>query len=91
PHEGAAMPAPTGGAPQYAGTVAESMDSGGYTYMRLDTSSGPVWIAATEREVSVGAHVAASGMVMRGFHSRTLDRTFDQIVFASAVEVTPAP
>lgn len=91
PHGGGApMPAAAGG-PQYAGTVAETMDSGGYTYMRLDTSSGPVWIAATERGVSVGAHVTASGMVMRGFYSRTLDRTFDQLVLASAVEITPAP
>ncbi len=88
----AAAPTPrTGGAPQYAGTVAETMDAGGYTYMRLDTSSGPVWIAATQREVAVGAQVAASGMMMRDFHSSTLNRTFPELVLASAVEVTPAP
>lgn len=87
----AAAPTPRtgGGAPQYAGTVAETMDAGGYTYMRLDTSSGPVWIAATQREVTVGAQVTASGMMMRDFHSSTLDRTFPELVLASAVEVTP--
>ena len=84
--------APTAGAPPgagpYAGTVTETMNSGGYTYMLVDTPDGPVWVATSEREMSVGVHVSASGMVMQGFHSNTLDRTFDRLVLASNVEVT---
>jgi len=66
------------------------MDSGGYTYMRVETSTGMVWVATTQREMAVGATVQASGMMMQGFRSNTLDRTFDRLVLATTVDVTPA-
>lgn len=69
------------------GTVTETMNSGGYTYMQLETDDGPVWIAGTQREIAVGDRVTASGSVMHDFHSNTLDRTFDRLVLASDVRV----
>lgn len=88
PH-GATPPAPPGGG-VIRGMVTETMSSGGYTYMHVDSSDGPIWVAATQREVEVGATVQAQGMVMNGFRSNTLDRTFDRLVLASAVEVVAA-
>ena len=71
-----------------AGTVRETMSSGGYTYMALETEHGLVWIAGVETEVAVGDRVEASGSEMRNFRSNTLDRTFDRLVLASHVDVT---
>lgn len=94
PPSGAADPA-GGGSPLVTGTVAETMDAASYTYMRLTTANGDVWVAAMQMPVAVGNQVEASGSMMPGFHSNTLNRTFDQIVFASSARVvgagSPAP
>jgi hypothetical protein len=66
------------------GTVLETMDSGGYTYMRLRTSGGEVWAAVRQAAVEKGSQVTVvDGMTMAGFESKTLERTFDHIVFGS--------
>jgi len=87
PHGGGQAGAPPQGGPSVTGTVAETMNAGGYTYMRLETASGPVWVASMEMPVAVGNRVEAFGSVMRGFHSSTLDRTFDEIVFAGSARI----
>lgn len=76
-----------------AGTVAETMDSGGYTYARIDRGGTPVWIAGPATRLAVGAQVEATGAtLMTGFRSETLQRTFDQIYFVSSYGgATPAP
>jgi len=84
-------PAPSGGgSPDVAGTVAETMDGAGYTYMRLTTDHGDVWVAAMQMPVAVGNRVEASGSVMPNFRSNTLNRTFEQIVFANSARVVGA-
>ncbi len=93
PVEGYGEPAPEAGAPPpdaISGTVRETMNAATYTYMRLETEDGMVWIAATQTPVSVGDRVVAAGSVMQNFRSNTLDRTFDQLVLASYVRVDPA-
>lgn len=63
------------------GTVAETMESGGYTYIKFDDGK---WIAANAFPVAVGDKVQyAGGMEMNNFHSNTLDRTFESILFVS--------
>jgi hypothetical protein len=71
------------------GVVRETMNAGGYTYLRIEAAgSEPVWVAAVEMPVQVGDEVVVEGgHEMVDFHSRTLDRTFDRIVFASSVRV----
>lgn len=70
-----------------AGTVAETMDSGGYTYVLL--AEDDRWIAGPPTEVSVGDHIEFSQAVEMGqFHSRSLNRTFEQIMFAQSFQVT---
>ncbi len=68
------------------GTVAETMDSGGYTYILLQTKSKMFWVAIAESKVNVGQEVVlAPGMEMIEFHSKSLNRTFDSIVFSEGL------
>ena len=68
-----------------SGTVTETMDSGGYTYIHVDCGDGEmIWAAAPRREAAVGDAVTIStGMPMKNFHSDTLDRTFDVVYFTN--------
>ncbi len=67
-----------------SGKVLETMDSGGYTYVLLETEAGKKWVAAPKTTVTVGQTATfAPGMVMRNFKSETLNRTFDEVVFSS--------
>ncbi len=76
----------TGNAEGWNGTVAETMDSGGYTYVLLDTGSEKIWVAATQTLVKVGQRVSVPpGMAMRNFASKTLNRSFDQIYFVGGI------
>ncbi len=68
------------------GTVLETMDSGGYTYLQLDTGAGKPWIAIPQAKVTVGDKISCQpGMVMKNFSSKTLGRTFDSIVFSGGL------
>jgi hypothetical protein len=67
-----------------AGQVLETMDAGGYTYLRLDTTAGPAWAAVEQSRVKKGARVTVVGSVaMESFESRTLGRRFDRILFGA--------
>jgi hypothetical protein len=69
------------------GEVLETMNSGGYTYVFMDTGQDQRWVAALETTVEVGDVVQTDpGMVMTGFTSKTLDRTFNAIYFVSGLE-----
>jgi hypothetical protein len=73
------------GAP-VTGKVLEAMDSAGYTYMNVETGAGTKWIAVNQTPVSVGDEVTyMDGMVMQNFVSKTLDRTFPEIVFSGGL------
>ncbi len=66
------------------GKILETMDSGGYTYVQLDTGKEKLWVATPLMKVSVGEEVdLAQGIEMAGFTSNTLKRTFDRIIFSS--------
>ena len=68
------------------GTVAETMNSGGYTYILLQTKAKMFWVAIAESTVAVGEEVVlASGMEMIEFQSKSLDRTFDSIIFSEGL------
>jgi hypothetical protein len=66
-----------------SGSVSETMDSGGYTYIYLDTGAEKKWVAMPQIQVEVGQKVElVPGMEMANFTSRTLNRTFDTIIFS---------
>ena len=71
----------------FTGTVAETMNAGGYTYVRLQASGkDDVWVAAPEFDAKVGQQVSVTlEMPMRNFESQTLKRTFPLVYFVSSV------
>ncbi len=86
--QAAKPPAPKAAAPsspsQVTGTVLETMESGGYTYMKLKTSSGEVWAAFNKTAIKKGdTATLAEPMPMEKFESKTLNRKFDRIYFGS--------
>jgi hypothetical protein len=87
-----AAPAPAP-APETAltGTVAETMDSGGYTYVRLAQGKDSLWLAVPQMKVTVGKNMSfRPGMAMRDFKSKTLKRTFPAIVFSPGLAAGPS-
>ena len=74
------------------GTVQEAMSSGGYTYLKVKTGSGDVWVAVPQAKVKKGAKVeVALQMLMENFESPTLGRKFDRLAFATLVSGESAP
>lgn len=70
----------------HVGKVAETMSSGGYTYILLQTKTKMFWVAIAETKVDLGQDVVlAPGMEMVDFHSKSLDRTFDSIIFSEGM------
>jgi len=68
------------------GTVVETMNSGGYSYVCVESGGQKQWAAMPATQVKVGDEVAvAPGMVMRNFTSKTLNRTFDSIIFSQGL------
>ncbi len=71
-----------------AGTVVETMNASGYTYIQVDAGGESFWAAAPEFAVEVGdAVVVPEGMPMTNFRSDALDRSFDVIHFVEGVSV----
>ena len=83
------QPVPAG---MVRGTVLETMDSGGYTYVLIDTTEDQRWAAAQHTSVNVGDVVQiGSAMPMANFTSKTLDRTFDVLYFVDGLQNLSAP
>ena len=78
--------AASGAVPTATGKVLETMDSGGYTYVRLDTGTEKIWAATAPIKVKAGQELTVSlEMPMQNFHSSTLNRDFPVIYFTSRV------
>jgi hypothetical protein len=70
------------------GKVVDSMDSGGYTYVELDTGKQKVWAAGPVTPVKKGDAVRiTTGMPMKNFHSNTLKRDFKLVYFSNEIRV----
>lgn len=68
------------------GKALETMDSGGYTYVLIDAPQGKIWVAVPQAKVEVGQEVMANpGMAMMDFKSKTLNKTFDVVIFSSGL------
>jgi hypothetical protein len=65
------------------GKILETMDSAGYTYLLVDTGKAQQWVAIPETKVKSGDEVSYyDGMVMPNFTSKSLNRTFDSVIFS---------
>lgn len=68
-----------------SGTIVETIQVPGYTYLRLKNEQGEVW-AAVESNASLRAGQSVTvkqPTLMKAFRSKTLGRTFDSIYFGS--------
>jgi len=71
----------------YSGKVTETMDSGGYTYVCLENNGKKTWFAVPSAKVKVGQQLTClPGGEMKNFTSKTLNRTFDSIIFSSGIQ-----
>ena len=64
------------------GTVVETMNSGGYSYIRLEYKGKKTWFAAPQMAVTKGQVMTFRGMEMKNFTSKTLNKTFGSIYFS---------
>ena len=70
------------------GKVLETMNSGGYTYVKADIGGTEVWAAAPQFSVKPGdVVVIPEGAPMPNYYSKTLDRTFDRIYFVPSIAI----
>ncbi|MBI5674384.1 MAG: DNA-binding protein [Nitrospirae bacterium] len=68
------------------GKVIETMDSGGYTYVQIENSGKKTWVAVPSTKVVKGQSISfAPGAEMQDFKSKTMNRTFDRIIFSGGV------
>lgn len=86
--QGAAAPGANKPLPN-KGKVVSTIDTGMYTYIELSRGGKEtVWIAVTQMPVKKGDTVAYDeGAVMTNFYSKTLNRTFPQVIFVGRASV----
>ncbi|MDL1967530.1 MAG: hypothetical protein LWW97_03030 [Deltaproteobacteria bacterium] len=76
--------------PVLKATIIESKDVTNYTYLLLEDKTGKVWAAIPKTPVKTGDEIAITNIaVMKDFHSKTLEKTFDLILFAVSSEGCP--
>lgn len=72
--------------------VVETMNSGGYTYAKVNEAGNIYWIAGPQTDVVVGSSISfVEQMVMTDFNSKSLNRKFDEIVFVSTIVTSNKP
>jgi hypothetical protein len=73
----------------HKGKVVSTMDSGGYTYVEVEEKGQKLWLAVMQTKVKAGDIVEfPDSPPMINFHSKTLNRTFDKIIFAAGLRVS---
>ena len=77
---------PAAGSDRVRGIITETMDASGYTYAAVQTDDKKsVWTAGPQTALKLGTVVdLKSSTVMHNFNSKTLNRTFDRILFVSS-------
>jgi len=67
-----------------SGTAEEVLSGGGFTYVRLKAQAREYWVAVPETQVAVGEQLTvAEGQLMRDFPSKTLNRTFAELLVST--------
>ncbi len=73
------------------GKVIEVAEVAGYTYLHVEGKEGKEWIAGKAAEIKEGDVVRYStGSIMRNFLSKSLNKTFPEIRFTSAIQLEGA-
>ena len=81
--------------PKYQGVILEVLDGKAYTYLKIDEKTPgydpkklkSFWIVVDKSSAKVGDYVRfQKELVTKKFKSQTLNRTFEEIMFASKLE-----
>lgn len=68
--------------PPITGKVLETSNAGGYTYVLLEKDNVKTWAAVPAMRVTVGEELTLpAGNMMNNFFSKSLNRTFEKIIF----------
>jgi hypothetical protein len=68
------------------GRVLEALDVPGYSYILVENNGREVWLAGNPVKVAEGDIISWNqASVMRNFQSKTLERTFEEILFVSGI------
>ncbi|AYV13233.1 NrfJ [Shewanella algae] len=71
----------------HEGTVVDTMNSGGYTYVQIKEADKTFWAAGPQVAVAKGDKVQVTEqMWMTNFTSKTLNRTFDKLMFVGEID-----
>ncbi|QYK14145.1 NrfJ [Shewanella rhizosphaerae] len=71
----------------HQGTVIDTMNGGGYTYVQIKEADKTFWAAGPQAEVKKGdVVVVQEQMWMNDFTSKTLNRTFDELLFVGRID-----
>ena len=72
----------------HKGKVLEAMNAAGYTYVQVEENGQKLWIAVMETQVKPGDIVEfPDSAPMLNFKSKSLNRTFDKIIFAPGLRI----
>jgi len=70
----------------YYGKILEIKGAMGYKYLKVDENGTQLWVAIANAPVAVGDRIGYDKkMVMKNFESKTLGKTFKEVIFASDV------
>ena len=71
----------------FEGTVVDTLQGGGYTYLQIDDTKKKYWVAVEGTKVEKGTEVRfTEELRAKDFESKALNRKFDEIVFASNLQ-----
>lgn len=70
--------------------IVEFVNAETYTYLNVDENGKKYWMAVPNRVVKVGdTYYYDGGMLMKDFESKTLNKKFDEIIFAEGIRSNP--
>ena len=76
----------------HTGVVQEILQASAYTYVHLKEADKSFWIAITKTELDAGETISfAGGHEMPNFFSKDLNRTFESVLFVSAISKGSSP
>lgn len=71
-----------------SGKVLDTIEVASYTYVQFAHGKGSQWLATNKTDVKKGDTISfENAQSMHNFHSKALNRTFDQIYFVSDLSV----
>jgi hypothetical protein len=70
--------------------VVEVIQGGSYTYIKAKENMGEKWMAVLKQDVQTGVvYYYDEALPMNNFHSKEIDRTFEEIFFVNTISTTP--